>query len=76
MRTYPLLIGSVLLLTACAEVAPPLIPDALLAPVPRPTRPVVTQRDAALLIVDYDEALGRANSQIEAIRAIVEGEAE
>ena len=70
MRIYPLLIGCVLLLTACAPVPPPLIPDALLQPVPRPMRPVVTQRDAALLIVDYDEALGRANSQIEAIRGI------
>lgn len=70
MRMIPFLIGSVLLLTACAEVPKPLIPDALLRPVPRPMRTIETQRDAALLIVDYDEALAQANSQIEAIRKI------
>lgn len=69
MRIYPLLIGFVLLSSACAPI--PQIPDALLQPVARPARPVVTQRDTALLIVDYDEALGRANSQLAGIRKIV-----
>ncbi|MFB2530728.1 hypothetical protein ACEYYA_01005 [Paracoccus sp. p3-h83] len=38
---------------------------------PRPARDVVTLRDAGLLIVDYDQALARANSQIAAVAQVV-----
>lgn len=57
-------------LAACAAPPSAPIPADLLRPVPRPTREVVTLRDAGLLIVDYDQALARANSQIAAIAQI------
>lgn len=49
----------------------PRIPSELLEPVPVPDRQTDTLRDIGLLIVDYDEALGEANSKIEATAEIM-----
>lgn len=59
-------------LAGCAP-GPAPIPDALLQPVPRPTREAKTVKDAGMLIIDYDQALGEANGQIVAIGEIVNG---
>lgn len=50
-----------------------IVPDALLAPVPRPSREAKTLKDAGMLIIDYDQALGEANGKITAIGEIVNG---
>lgn len=68
------LTGLLICLAACAKppsAPPPVVPDALLQPVPRPAREVRTLRDAGLLIVDYDAALAQANTQIGSIRGLV-----
>ncbi|MEQ3626006.1 MAG: hypothetical protein ABNH26_08865 [Celeribacter sp.] len=49
----------------------PEIPADLLTPEPVPARPAETLADVGLLLVDYDEALGRANGKISAIGEIV-----
>jgi len=43
----------------------------LLEPVPVPTRSVDTFKDAAILLVDYHQALEQANSKIEATGEII-----
>ena len=67
------LTGSLMLFAGCAAAPRTAIPADLLRPVPRPMREVHTLRDAGLLIVDYDEALARANSQIAAVAEISGG---
>lgn len=73
MRLF--LICCVTLLSACdpkTEVVlrAPEIPAELLTPEPVPARPAETLADVGLLLVDYDEALGRANGKIVAIGEI------
>jgi len=65
----------VTLLTACAPdpqvvLRAPEVPADLLTPEPVPARPAETLADVGLLLVDYDEALGRANGKIVAIGEI------
>jgi hypothetical protein len=74
MRLF--LISCVMLLSACAPdpqvvLRAPEIPADLLTPEPVPARPAETLADVGLLLVDYDEALGRANGKISAIGEIV-----
>ncbi len=64
------------LLAACAPATERVftatyVPAELRRPVPAPMRPVVTNRDTALLIIDYDEALALANGQIVTIDKIL-----
>lgn len=73
MRLF--LICCVMLLTACAPdpqvvLRAPEIPAELLTPEPVPARPAETLADVGLLLVDYDEALARANGKIVAIGEI------
>jgi len=75
-KTLTCLIGCVLLLSACdptqtVKLVSPAIPGELLQPVPVPDREADTLKDVGLLLVDYDEALGEANSRIEATGEIV-----
>jgi hypothetical protein len=51
----------------------PDVPAILLEPVASPTREVDTLRDVALLVTDYDEALGTANGRLVAVRCILDG---
>jgi hypothetical protein len=70
-------ISILLSLALCAACDPdsqfirPDVPAELLEPVPVPDRPVTSNRAAALLLVDYDEALAAANGKIAAIGEIV-----
>ena len=50
----------------------PAIPAELLEPVPVPYRPAETLKELGLLVVDYDQALGIANSKIEATGEIID----
>ena len=49
----------------------PKVPDSLRQTEPKPDRAVQTAKDLTLLVVDYDEALTRANSKIEATDTIL-----
>lgn len=74
MRLFPLFCAA--LLSACAAETDylsvtPEVPEPLLTPVPAPDRKIETIRDASLLLIDYSEALKRANSQITAIADIL-----
>lgn len=66
----------VTLLSACAPDTPvvlraPEVPAELLTPEPVPARPAETLADVGLLLVDYDQALGRANGKIVAVAKIL-----
>jgi len=50
--------------TQTVRLISPTIPAELRQPVPAPDREARTLRDVGLLVVDYDEALTRANSKI------------
>ena len=74
MRLF--LISCVTLLSACAHdpevvLQAPEIPADLLTPEQVPARAVETLSDVGLLLVDFNEALGRANGKLIAIGEIV-----
>ena len=70
-----LVLPLILSCAACAESRPTFvrqeIPAALLQPVPGPDLSDATDRGVARILLGYDAALGRANSQIAAISEIV-----
>lgn len=73
------LIGCAIFLASCGSkptasiIVKPELPKDLTAPEPRPKCEMATMKDAGICIVDYDQALGRANGKIVAIEEIVNG---
>lgn len=71
-----LLIGCVISLAACSNSEPerivvkPEIPADLLKPEPKPACQIETLKAAGICIVDYHQALGRANGKLVAIGEI------
>lgn len=61
------------MLERATQLPGPTVPKVLLMPTPAPVRPPAdaTQRDAALVIEDFGEALAACNADKEAIAAIV-----
>lgn len=51
----------------------PSVPEQLRSPVETPSRQVDTLSDVALVLADYDQALGTANGRIVAIDCILNG---
>ena len=77
VKTPLFLIGCLMFLPASKCMGPeiqlvsPRIPNELREPVPVPDRDASTLKDIGLLLVDYDEALGDANSKIVATDEIL-----
>ena len=77
MKLMPL-IGCAIFLAGCGNDPAKIavrqeIPADLLEPEPRPDCRIATVKDAGICIVDYDQALGRANGKIVATKEIVNG---
>ena len=72
------LTGCVIFLASCGNDQPqvvvrPDIPKDLTRPEPRPECKLATLKDTGICIVDYDQALGKANGKLVAIREITNG---
>ena len=70
------LTGCVMSLSGCpgartTQLLVPSVPTELRTPVPVPDREAENLKDVGLLLVDYDEALGEANSKIVATDEIL-----